>query len=117
VLRNNALQVTGAAIEDLQSGGPPLPVDPIGLDNDALFTIDPTRFVTLAGVLYPTLAELQIGTGQEIDGLSDPPGFADPAAGDLHLLPESPLVDRAAALPNVSDTFLGVGPDIGAFER
>jgi parallel beta-helix repeat protein len=117
VLRNNALQVTGAAIEDPQSGGEPLPADPAGLDNDALFTIDPTRFVTLAGVLYPTLAELQASTGQEIAGLSDPPGFADLAAGDLHLLPESPLIDRAVALPNVSDTFLGAGPDIGAYEQ
>jgi parallel beta-helix repeat protein len=117
VLRNNALQATGATIADPQSGGAPLPTDPASLDNDALFTTDPSHFVMLANVPYATLVELQVGTGQELDGLSDPPGFADPAAGDLHLLPDSPLIDRAVPLPNVSDSFLGTGPDIGAYER
>jgi hypothetical protein len=49
VLRNNALQVTGTAIEDPPSGGP--------------------------------------------------------------------LIDRAVPLPNVSDSFLGTGPDTGAYEQ
>jgi parallel beta-helix repeat protein len=117
VLRNNALQVTRAPIDDPQTDGAPLPTDPASLDNDALCTSDPTRFAMLANVPYPTLAEFQVGTGQELDGLSEPPGFADPAAGDLHLLPDSPLIDRAVPLPNVSDSFLGAGPDIGVYER
>jgi hypothetical protein len=51
------------------------------------------------------------------------PRFVDAAADDLHLLPDSPAVDRGAEIPGLVDDFDGVsrpqggGVDIGAFER
>ena len=44
------------------------------------------------------------------------PRFAKPGAGVLALREDSPAIDRGVRLPGFNDSFLGKGPDIGAFE-
>ncbi|HEV8635539.1 MAG TPA: hypothetical protein VG370_15040, partial [Chloroflexota bacterium] len=55
-------------------------------------------------------------TAAQVDGW-----LAAPAAGDLTLLPGSPLVDGGVPVPNVSDRpgldYAGAAPDLGATER
>ena len=63
-----------------------------------------------------TLESLQNALGWEIHGLNADPLFINPAAGDFHLTPKSPCIDRGQVLPNINDNYSGAAPDLGAFE-
>lgn len=108
--RNNAVEVTGSALEI------PFASTRVTLDHDAFFTTGESAFALWDAAPLATLADFQAATGQERTGLDAAPGFVDPIAGDLRLLPESPLRDRALLLPNINDDAPDSLPDIGAFE-
>jgi hypothetical protein len=95
------------------------PSQPLNLDYDDLYT-------TLAGELVwwdglpdrhlNTLAEFQAATGQEPHGLSVEPGWADAAHGDYTLDPTSDLIDAGVVIPGINDDYVGLAPDMGAYE-
>lgn len=87
---------------------------PLDLDHDALFTTmaDELAWWDTHGHLR-TLPALQTATGQELNGLHVDPGFA---AGGYELDGTSQLIDAGLIIPGVNHDFVGLGPDIGAFE-
>ena len=56
-------------------------------------------------------------TGFDSHGIQAAPQFIDRAGRDFGLLADSPAVDAAKVIPDVSDVYSGDGPDMGAFER
>jgi hypothetical protein len=65
---------------------------------------------------YNTITELCTVTGLECSGHENPPGFANPGAGEFTLLPSSPNIDRGIVIPGINDGFKGNAPDLGAYE-
>jgi hypothetical protein len=65
---------------------------------------------------YATLAAFTAAVGQETSGHNLPPGFADRANGDYALAPTSAMLDTGLALPGINDGYVGLAPDLGAFE-
>ena len=55
--------------------------------------------------------------GVEASGVVGNPLFSSTAANDFTLLESSPMVDKGAVIPGITDGYLGVAPDIGAYER
>jgi hypothetical protein len=98
-------------------GGTPPAADTFLFDQNLWHTTHPSQFFTVSGAEYATLADFAAATGQEEGGIQADPGFTDAAGLDFTLLESSPAVDSAAIIPNVSDTFVGEGPDRGALER
>ncbi len=45
------------------------------------------------------------------------PLFTNAANNDFSLLAGSPMIDKGAVIPGITDGYLGAAPDIGAFER
>jgi hypothetical protein len=68
------------------------------------------------GVDYAGLTQFCRASGLDCNGHESPPGLANPAVGDLSLLPTSPNIDRGIYIPGINDGFFGAAPDIGAFE-
>jgi hypothetical protein len=83
--------------------------------------------------VYTDFATFQMEAGQERHGMYADPLFADTpdlaryranalpaytnvAVGDLRPAAGSPLIDRGAFIPGVTDRYQGSAPDIGAFE-
>jgi hypothetical protein len=81
---------------------------------------------------YKTLTEYQRATGQDTHSRTldysvfvsaAPPDYKDPTKlvspdqVDLRLRPRSLAVDAGAALPGITDGFLGRAPDLGAYEQ
>ena len=66
---------------------------------------------------YATLADLQNGVQQEMNGISADPALTNPAGGDFTPLAGSPLIDRGVVIPGINDTVRDGLPDIGAVER
>ncbi|MFN7976420.1 MAG: PKD domain-containing protein, partial [Acidobacteriota bacterium] len=91
--------------------------DPVDFDWDLIYTSTPNHFANVQGTRYDTLALFQTGTGLELQGISAPPQFQNPAAGDYTLAAGSPAIDRGTPIPGIDDGFVGTAPDLGAFER
>jgi hypothetical protein len=108
--RNNVWAGTDYAINNYNTG------QPIDLDSDDLWTDGGGDLVRWDGTRYATLAAFTAGTGQEANGLYVAPGFADAAGGDYGLDPTSGLIDAGVLIPGINDDFVGMAPDIGAFE-
>jgi hypothetical protein len=53
--------------------------------------------ISWSGSSYSSLAKFTPATGQEPHGIQGPPGFADPAGGNLSLVPGSPAIDSGFA--------------------
>jgi hypothetical protein len=51
-----------------------------------------------------------------MNGYNLSPGFRDPTGGDYHLTTNSDMVDAGLIIPGINDSFLGIAPDLGAFE-
>jgi len=111
--RNNIWSGTEFAISNAN------PDQPLDLDYDNLYTTQPGELAwwsDLPDRHLNTLAELQAATGQELHGMNDLPGFADPASGDYTLEGNSPLIDVGLVIPGINDGFAGQMPEVGAFE-
>ena len=65
---------------------------------------------------YKDLKEVVAGTGWLKHGISAPPMFLDPAAGNFRLSSKSPCIDKGVRLPGINDRFTGLAPDMGAIE-
>lgn len=65
---------------------------------------------------YKDLKEVVAGTGWLEHGISAPPLFLDPAAGNFRLSSKSPCIDKGVRLPGINDGFTGLAPDMGAIE-
>ncbi len=96
----------------------------LDFDYDVIHTTSPTRAVAWRGgfadPFLDTLADLQLQTGQELNGLSVAPAFIDAANGDFRLVADSELVDVGLPIPGINDrgphAAYGAAPDLGAFE-
>jgi len=55
--------------------------------------------------------------GVEGTGVAGNPLFTNAAANDFSLLTGSPMIDRGAVIPGITDGYVGAAPDIGAYER
>jgi hypothetical protein len=64
-----------------------------------------------------SLAELTARTGFERTGMAVDPRFVDEATHDYRLGEGSPAIDAAAIVPDVSDQYRGMAPELGAFEQ
>ena len=114
-LRNNIMAGTLYVLEIDST----VPAGSVGLDmnGDDFYTSDATRFIKwFNNVRYTSLAAFRTGTGQELQGLSVPPDFANPVTGDFRLAAGSPLIDGGVLIPGINDDFAGNAPDIGAYE-
>ncbi|MFH0909022.1 MAG: right-handed parallel beta-helix repeat-containing protein [bacterium] len=110
ISRNNIYAGTDYALENWS------PVNPVSFDYDALYTTSAEQFVRWNGSIYLTVADFFAGTGQEQHGLKGDPQFMDSSATNFVLRSSSPLIDKAQVIPGVNDDYVGVGPDMGAFE-
>jgi hypothetical protein len=111
ISRNNIFAGTGYALESWSDQ------NPVDFDYDALYTTATGDLINWAGTKYRTIAAFSAATGFESHGISGNPLFVNASAGDFHLSEGSPLIDKAAAIPGISDVFSGNGPDIGCFEH
>jgi hypothetical protein len=118
VFRNNAVY-SGRYVIELRDNSDPTTMS---FDYDAMYTTDPTRFVSWAIVKYTTFALFKAGTGQESHGISVSDfHYTDEANGDLTLESDSPLIDIGTVLVGFNDAnspwpHTGVAPDMGAYE-
>jgi parallel beta-helix repeat protein len=55
--------------------------------------------------------------GVEGTGVTGNPLFACAAGNDFSLLAGSPMIDKGAVIPGITDGYVGAAPDIGAYER
>jgi hypothetical protein len=111
--RNNIWSGTDFAISNAN------PSQPLDLDYDDLYTTRAGELAWWSGLSarhLNTLSELQTATGQELHGTSVLPGFAGAAGGDYTLSGTSALIDAGVAIPGINDDFVGLAPDIGAYE-
>jgi hypothetical protein len=106
------------------------PIEDGRFDYDGYFPSGPFRFhLPPAGLVsFVDLAALQasgiephgVALAEPIfaSGLVAPASYATTVApGDVTLAGTGAAVDRGAVLPNVTDGFVGVAPDLGALER
>jgi hypothetical protein len=108
---NNVVAATRYVFEHSGSSMPPGNV----LDFNNLHTTDPGRFVKWANQRLDAAGFAALGFQR--NGLSAPPRYRDPAAGDLGLLPDDPGIDKALYLPGINDGYCGAAPDLGALEH
>ena len=109
--RNNVWAGTGYAVENYNTS------QPIDLDYDDLWREDAGNLMRWNNVNYATLAAFTAATGQEPNGRSVTPSFANRASGDYTLAAASGLIDAGVIVPGVNDGYVGAAPDLGAFER
>ncbi|MCC6190691.1 MAG: right-handed parallel beta-helix repeat-containing protein [Anaerolineales bacterium] len=108
--RNNIWAGTDAAINNYNTS------QPVDLDFDNLWRDGGGALARWDNTNYATLAAFTAATGQEPSGYNLPPGFAGRAAGDYTLTPTSAMLDAGLALPGINDGYVGLAPDLGAFE-
>jgi hypothetical protein len=108
--RNNIWAGTEYALNNYNTG------QPIDLDYDDLWNGSSGDLVRWDGSRYATLAEFTTATGQEPHGLSVEPGFSHAGGGDYTLDPGSDLVDAGLYIPGINGGYVGLAPDVGAFE-
>ncbi len=89
----------------------------LDLDYDLLYSTDPTRFVRWQGTTYASLAALQSGLFQELNGRAAAPSLEAPYAGDFRPTANSVAVDSGVIIAGINDAYVGAAPDIGAVER
>jgi parallel beta-helix repeat protein len=90
--------------------------DPVDFDYDNIFAFPENVLVFWLGQDYVTLDAFTQATGQEMHGLSEDPQFVDLLTGNYRLLRNSPLIDAGEYIPGINYNYIGLGPDIGAFE-
>jgi hypothetical protein len=108
--RNNIWSATGYALYDYNTS------QPLDWDYDNFWTSSGGNLIRWNNTLYANLPSFTAATGQEAHGLSFSPGFKDAGNGDYTLAPGSGLIDRGQLIPGINDGYLGLGPDLGAFE-
>jgi hypothetical protein len=99
------------------------PLSPISMTTDIVWPKSGPLFHRDSGRPkdYPTIADIRASGLSDIQFLANAivrdPLFAAPDRGDYGLRPNSPAIDAGSLIPGVNDEgFLGVAPDIGAFE-
>ncbi len=110
-LLNNVIHATRYVFEHRGAG--PYPAGN-RWDYNNFYTLDASRYVKWEN--RDLDQEGFRALGFQRNGISAPPRFADPAAGDFRLAPDDPGIDRALHLPGINDDFLGAAPDMGAHE-
>ncbi|MBU4212569.1 MAG: right-handed parallel beta-helix repeat-containing protein [Kiritimatiellae bacterium] len=110
VSRNNIYAGTHYALESWSE------FNPVDFDYDDLYTTNKSIFIRWMNTEYSSVSAFFQATGQEAHGLSMPPGFENVAASNFQLAGYSGLIDRGVLIPGVNDTFVGLAPDIGAYE-
>ncbi len=108
--RNNIWSGTAYAVENYNTG------QPTDLDYDNLWNNNIGDLVRWNNIRYSTLTAFSAATGQEAHGFSAAPGFANSTGGDYTLDSESSLIDAGRVIPGINDDYIGIAPDIGAFE-
>ena len=108
--RNNIWSGTGYALYDYNT------TQPLDWDYDNLWSSSGGTLIRWNNTLYTQVSSFTAATGQEAHGLSLSPGFKDAGNGDYTLAPVSGLIDRGQVILGINDGYLGLGPDIGAFE-
>jgi hypothetical protein len=66
---------------------------------------------------YKNIIEVFAGTGWLQHGISAPPLFLEPTAGNFRLSSTSSCIDKGVRLPGINDWFIGLAPDLGAIEH
>jgi hypothetical protein len=89
---------------------------PVDLDSDNLWNGNNDDLVRWASSKYTTLTAFTTATGQEPNGLNIDPGFASPQNGGYLLDSKSSLIDAGVIIPGINHDYIGLAPDIGAFE-
>jgi parallel beta-helix repeat protein len=108
--RNNIWAGTAYALENYNTG------QSVSLDYDDLWNGNSGALMRWNSITYASLAAFGAATGQELHGLSAPPGFAAAANGDYTLDPASELIDAGLVIAGINDDHVGSAPDVGAFE-
>jgi len=108
--RNNIWSGTACALYDYNT------TQPLDWDYDNLWSSSGGNLIRWNNTLYANLPSFTAATGQEAHGLSLSPGFKDAGNGDYTLAPGSGLIDQGQVIPGINDGYLGLGPDLGAFE-
>ena len=108
--RNNIWSGTACALYDYNT------TQPLDWDYDNLWSSSGGNLIRWNNTLYANLPSFTAATGQEAHGLSLSPGFKNAGNGDYTLSPVSGLIDRGQVIPGINDNYLGLGPDMGAFE-
>ena len=108
--RNNIWSGTDYALNNYNE------TQPLDWDYDNLWSSREGTLVRWNNTSYATLPSFSAATGQEIHRDSLSPGFKDVGNGDYTLAPLSGLIDRGQVIPGINDGYLGLGPDLGAFE-
>ncbi len=112
--RNNIWWATRYALSNAN------PLEPLDLDWDNLYSTLENELAwwdDLPDRHLNKLAEIQSVVGHEWNGLQLDPLFEDAGVGDYRLMEASPLNDVGVVLPGINDSYLGIAPDLGAFER
>ncbi len=111
--RNNVWAGTNFALENAN------PSQPLDLDYDLLYTSQAGELVYWEGLPdrhLNTIAELRSATSQEQHGISAAPVFVSATSGNYSPGPGSPLINSGVVIPGINDDYIGLAPDIGAFE-
>ncbi|MBL7063149.1 MAG: right-handed parallel beta-helix repeat-containing protein [Anaerolineae bacterium] len=108
--RNNIWSGTNYALENYNTG------QPIDLDYDDLWNDNGGDLVRWDSTRYATLTAFTGATGQEHHGFNVEPGFAGATSGDYTLDPASELIDAGVIISGINDDYVGIAPDVGAYE-
>lgn len=90
---------------------------PVDLDYDNLYNRNDEDLVRWGSDIYTDLPAFNSESGQEINGLNTDPGFGAAQCGKYDLNATSSLIDAGLFIPGINDNYLGLAPDIGAFEH
>jgi hypothetical protein len=113
ILRNNIFQGNGYAFESSRAGS----ANNNWNYNNWYTTRGESGFhFKWENLNYRTINHLCAALGMECNGHENPPGLANPQAGDFRLLPGSPNINRGDRIPGINDDLSGKAPDIGAYE-
>jgi len=111
--RNNIWSGTDYALNNYNE------TQPIDFDYDDLYTTTPSEFVYWGDGPDRHMHDLptfQALTGQELHGFNLEPGFSDSPGGNYTLNASSDLIDVGVLIPGINQDFVGIAPDVGAFE-
>jgi hypothetical protein len=108
--RNNIWSSTSYALENENIS------HPVDFDYDNLWNGNNNDLVQWDSANYTILGAFTAATGQEPNGLNVNPGFASPQNGGYILNSTSSLIDAGVIIPGINQDYVGLAPDIGAFE-